>query len=545
MAAEVAALGPVPSVACRLPRVGACAFTLRLITLDELQAIVFSRGSSTSSASDGISMNIVRLIFESQGLALLHLINSSILTCEIPNSWKHALVHPIFKSGDSSDPTSFRPISIIPSISKILERAVHQQLYAYLSDNHLLASSQHGFRPRHSCESALVSITDHILSANDRGEVSLLCLLDLSKCFDVIDHSRLLEKLQAHSIDTSWFSAYFRHHTQSVSLPADSLGVSKVSSSLPNNMGVFQGSCLGPLLYCIFANDLSMYAEDAVVVQYADDTQVLVSGKKSHFRTLIQRMENVLASLDVWFRGNGLKVNANKTQLILLGSAPNIRQIDDFTVKFRGHDLVPTMNVKNLGLTFDRVLSWDSHISLLTRQCFGILSGLSHLRHCLPPRVISPIVSSLVISRVRYCITVFGNGTQTNNTRLQKIINYAAKVIFGRKKFDHVSDLLEDLGWLSAGELARYHTLVLVHKLVRFGEPEELARGFEEVRFMRERSTRRDRDLWIPRSRSNMGQRRFLARGPLMYNDLPADIKELPVPAFCRALKGHIISERN
>ena len=166
----------------------------------------------------------------------------------------------------------------------------------------------------------------------------------------------------------------------------------------------------------------------------SQDTQVLVSGKKSHFRTLIQRMENVLASLDVWFRGNGLKVNADKTQLILLGSAPNIRQVDDFTVKFRGHDLVPTMNVKNLGLTFDRALSWDSHISLLTRQCFGILSGLSHLRHCLPPRVISPIVSSLVISRVRYCITVFGNGTQTNNARLQKLLTMLQRLFSVAKR---------------------------------------------------------------------------------------------------------------
>ena len=103
---------------------------------------------------------------------------------------------------------------------------------------------------------------------------------------------------------------------------------------------------------------------------------------------------------------------------------------------------------------------------------------------------------------------------------------------------------MEDLGWLSAGELARYHTLVLVHKLVRFGEPEELARGFEEVRFTRQRSTRQDGDLWVPRSRSTMGQRRFLARGPLLYNDLPAEIRELPLPAFCRALKCHIMSER-
>ena len=135
--------------------------------------------------------------------------------------------------------------------------------------------------------------------------------IDLSKCFDVIDHSKLLSKLSAHGIDTSWFSAYLQNHTQSVSL-TDALGNVKISAKLPNNIGVFQGSALGPLLYCVFSNDLSLFTEDAVVVQYADDTQILTSGPKSNFQNKTSRMEAVLASLDVWFRANGLKVNAEK-----------------------------------------------------------------------------------------------------------------------------------------------------------------------------------------------------------------------------------------
>ena len=100
----------------------------------------------------------------------------------------------------------------------------------------------------------------------------------------------------------------------------DALGEVKMSRPLPNNIGVFQGSALGPTLYCVFANDLCQYAQDAFIVQYADDTQILVSGKKSQLQTVVARMENVLASLDTWFRSNGLKVNAAKTQLMLLGS---------------------------------------------------------------------------------------------------------------------------------------------------------------------------------------------------------------------------------
>ena len=141
---------------------------------------------------------------------------------------------------------------------KIAERIVHQQLYHYLSSNHLLASSQHGFRPRHSTETALLSFTDRILTATDRGEISILCLIDLSKCFDVIDRELLIQKLMMHGIETSWFAAYLQGHTQSVSL-SDGSGRRVLSRPLPNTMGVFQGSALGPLLFTVISNDLSLH----------------------------------------------------------------------------------------------------------------------------------------------------------------------------------------------------------------------------------------------------------------------------------------------
>ena len=289
-----------------------------------------------------------------------------------------------------------------------------------------------------------------------------------------------------------------------------------------------------------------MFAEDAVVVQYADDTQILVSGKKSELNNVISKMERVLASLDIWFRGNGLKVNTEKTQLMLLGSALNLRNAPNFTVKFRDHALVPISETKNIGIIFDRTLNWDAHVTSVTRRCFGILSGLSHLRSRLPSSVISVLVNALVLSQVRYCIAIYGNGSRKNLSRIQTIINYGAKVIFGRKKIDHVSDLLEKLDWLSAENLVSYRTLCMTHKVRRLGEPEELAAGLATVAEMRERgevsgrSTRQDRDLFVPRSRTEMGKRRFSCRGPKLYNSLAPDLLELPVPVFSRRLRRRL-----
>ena len=252
-------------------------------------------------------------------------------------------------------------------------------------------------------------------------------------------------------------------------------------------------------------------------------------------------MEHVLASLDIWFRANGLKVNAAKTQLMLLGSPPNLRNIQNIKIKFREHDLLSVSEAKNLGLSFDSTLSWSPHVESVTRRCFGVLSGLSHLRGHLPPSVISALVNALVFSQIRYCISVYGNGTKKNLSRIQKVINYAAKVIFGRKKYDHVSDLMRRLGWLSSTDLTEYHTLSLVHKVRSYGEPEGLAASLTTVADTRDRTTRQNHLLHVPRSRSEMGKRRFCCRGPARYNSLPADMACLPVPAFNRRLRRHLI----
>ena len=303
VAAEVAALGAAPEVPVRLPRVGACAFTLQPVTLSHLHQVIFNMRNSSACGTDGLCIRVFKLSFDIIGHLLLHIINSSITFNEVPTAWKHALVHPIHKSGNPDDPSNFRPISILPVMAKVVEKVVQHELHDYLASNHLLSPSQHGFRPQHSTETALINITDRALSAMDQSQISLLCLIDLSRCFDVIDHAKLLAKLQLNCIDTSWFSSYLSGHTQSVSLSP-----TLTSDSRPITQGVFQGSSLGPLLFTVFANDLSLHAAGACVIQYADDTQVLVSGKKCALPALIDDMEAALSSLHAYFRSSGLKV---------------------------------------------------------------------------------------------------------------------------------------------------------------------------------------------------------------------------------------------
>ena len=169
-----------------------------------------------------------------------------------------------------------------------------------------------------------------------------------------------------------------------------------------------------------------------------------------------------------------------------------------------------------------------------------MLTGLVHLRHYLPEAVLSTVVSALVLSHLRYCLTVYGNGTVKNLDKIQKILNFSARVISGRRKFDHISDVQRELGWLSAPDLVRCHTLMLAHKVLRHGEPEELAGLFSRCRDVRDRRTRQDDALRAPRCRTACGQRRFAYRAASLYNELPTDITDRPAASFCRALRRHM-----
>ena len=230
VAAEVRDRGETLQLPCRLPRVGACAFSLSSISLQSLRSVLFSMKNSSATGSDGVSIRILKLCFDAIGHVLLFILNSCLTTCEFPASWKHSIVHPVHKLGSPSEASNFRPISIVPAFAKLVEKVAQQQLYTYMAGNHLFSSSQHGFRSCHSTETALVTVSDHILSATDHQELTLLCLLDLSKCFDVIDHSKLLSKLQSYSIDPTWFSSYLRGHSQSVCTNVQLTGVGTHSS---------------------------------------------------------------------------------------------------------------------------------------------------------------------------------------------------------------------------------------------------------------------------------------------------------------------------
>jgi len=291
---------------------------------------------------------------------------------------------------------------------------------------------------------------------------------------------------------------------------------------------MFQGSCLGPLLFNVVSNSISCYIPSSIndfrvsSVRYADDSQVAIIGPRSRLPDLKLALENLLDTLCTWFLQNGMKVNAGKTELLLCGDRRQLAQIrDPPQIEFMGQVLPLSKNVRNLGVVMDPQLSWAAHIDHIINRCFGILIGLMHIRHVIPLNVLPRLVDSLVLSHVRYCVQVYGSANCTTIAKLQKVFNFSARVISGRRKYDGISDVIDDLKWLGASDMVSYFDLCLMHGVLTYGKPDLLRSWLTYNREHVSRDTRQSHHLSLPpRVRNNHGKRRFVYRTAELYNRL-------------------------
>ena len=315
-----------------------------------------------------------------------------------------------------------------------------------------------------------------------------------------------------------------------------------MSESLPIKIGCFQGTCLGPLLYNIASNDLSCYIPREIngfrimTVRYADDTQMLISGPRGRLAEMELCLEQVLDTLCTWFLQNGMKVNASKTEMLMCGDRRQLKQIErPACITFLDERLESKEEVKNLGVVIDKNLTWESHVKRISDRCFGILIGLANAKHVLPREVMPKLIDSLVMSHVRYCAQVYGSAGSTVLGKIQKVLNFAARILSNRRKYDHISDVLAELDWLNSQQLIDYSDLCMLYTIISTGRPEVLS---SRLRFNHEvvsRVTRQSSHLVLDKPRTNHGKRSFVYRSCQLHNSLcvgDIDLTAITVKSF-------------
>ena len=511
------------------------------VNCDQIVLTVNDMKNKQSHGNDGITTRFLKDSLSVLTFYITIIVNTSIVTGKIPKKWKHAIVCPLYKKGDTDDRSNFRPISLLPVLSKVLEKVVSTQTYDFMFENNLFSKTHHGFLKHLSTETALNVIMEEMLEHIDQNEINLLTLCDLSKAFDSVSHAILLEKLDSLDIDTFWFENYLCERTQSVKIN------NHISEPKSIAYGVPQGSILGPLLFNIYVNDLKSNLEDCFLVQYADDSQFLISGKAEEIIDIVETCENKLNIVMHYFAENGLKLNGEKTQFLFTGSRQNISKIpDDICIQVGSSQVKPSTTVKNLGVILDQFLSFDDHIRGMCSKANGILYFLNRNKEYLNKESRKVVVESLINSIFNYCSTVWSVCGKTSLSKLQKIQNFAAKVATGKgRKYDHATPLINELGWLKLEDKVVYDLCIYVFNIINEETPNWVT-DFRKVSDHINRQTRQSNDLLVPRKRTKIADRANSVRGAKQWNELPAEIRNTNVKSkFKKGLFAHIKENSN
>ena len=334
--------------------------------------------SNKATGIDKISCKIIKIAAPVIADSLTYIFNQVITQSSFPDEWKMARVTPIFKNGQRNLPENYRPISVLPVISKIMERILYDQLYNYLTKFKILSDCQFGFRKSHSTTTALLDCTNEWYVNLDKKLFNLVVLIDLKKAFDTVDHQILLRKLELCGIKgqaLTLFKSYLTNRNQICQIK------NFISSDRPTRCGVPQGSILGPLFFLLYINDLPQCLNKTKPRLFADDTNLTAASQS------ITELENAvnsdLENLRKWLIANKLSLNVAKTEFILIGSKPMIKGTADFhlNIKIDNKPIKQIQECKSLGVIIDQYLSWNSNTENICKKVTAGISALRRLKH--------------------------------------------------------------------------------------------------------------------------------------------------------------------
>ena len=427
---------------------------LNPITLQEMQDLRHLLKAGKSSGTDNIDPGIANKSYDHITTPLMHIFNQSLLTGTVPHKLKSAKVIPVFKSKDQHNITNYRPISVLPPFSKILERIVHTRLYNFLDKHSVLADEQYGFRTKRSTYMALLELTTNLTLALKEKNHTMGIFLDLSKAFDTIDHNILISKLHHYGIRgtaLNWFKSYLDHRTQSVH------ALNSHSSTQNINVGVPQGSILGPLLFIIYMNDITNTTDHLKLILYADDTNIFLS--HSDLDSLYHTMNTELTHITDWFRANKLSLNASKTNYMLfspkLPSHTNKITIDN-------NNISQVHTTKFLGITIDDKLTWNHHINNVTMKASHATGTIYRVRQHLPYHTLKSLYNTLVLPHLSYCNIIWASNYQSRLTSLNTTQKWAIRTITNSPRGTHTSPLFYLLHTLKITDINQLQTALFM-----------------------------------------------------------------------------------
>lgn len=524
------------------------------VTAAELQKLIM-KCPSKSCSQDPMPTWLLKdpAVLQAVTPLLVTIINSSLSEGTVPTCLKTAQVSPILKK-EGMDPTdfkSYRPVSNLSFLSKLLERVVAKQLTDHMTQHNLHDVFQSAYRAKHSTETALIKIKCDIDQALERGEGTILLLLDLSAAFDTLDHGIILDRLSqcvgVTGIALSWFRSYLCDRRQLVRI-GDTL-----SHPVNLSIGVPQGSVLGPLLFLTYMLPLKNIISRHGVTRhgYADDSQTytfFTLKEPDSLQMAIQRLEECASDIRKWMALNKLKLNDAKSELLIIAPKHHYNKLMEHAPSFHigSAAIQPSHVVKNLGASLDRHLDMTKQCMYISRNMYYHIRRIAMIKQHLDQQTIAKAIKATVTSRLDYCNSLLAGTTKANISRLQKAQNSAARLLTKTSKRDCISPILKELHWLRVEQRIAFKVLVHVYNLLHDPTAPQYLVSLLELHIPSRtlRSAAAYKPLSVPRTTSLVGDRAFSTIAPKLWNSLPNSIRMCATTGlFKKRLKTYLFQQ--
>lgn len=496
--------------------------------------------SCNSSGVDGINIFVLKLLINRISAVLTHIINISFEHNTFPDRWKKAIIKPIPKILIPLKASDFRPISLLTTLSKIIELLAFRQMVHYCNEHCLLDPNQSAYKKFHSTITALLKVTDDILEGIEDFEVSIMIFLDFSKAFDTINHRLLLEKLKILGFDgpsCNWIKSYLSNRYQRVK-HGDKFSEWKLIKN-----GVPQGSILGPLLFIILTSDMRKCFRYGNYHEYADDTTEYKNTTVENINDSIQDINHDMQRVAEYCKNNILTLNEGKCEFMIVGSRSAIRKVKDVIldpILINGKPIKRVSHAKSLGLTYDEILSWNKQVNKNVGCAISKFKEFSNCKRMLNFEAKKTLCESMVLSQFNYADVVIMNMNKVSQYKIQKIQNLCIRFIFNCKKnkVTSISDLRKKLGWFSMSERRAIHGLTFMFKISKGMAPNyltDLITFTNEIHQVNTRSRNRN-VIWINKEvKINSRRNAFIFSMSNLYNKLPEDIITSPSVAIFKS----------
>ena len=503
--------------------------------LNHLESIVFTPNdvlreingldASKACGPDMITPRFLKMVAIYVAEPLSKIFNKSIACGKYPRMWKMACVKPVFKGkGSPSEVKNYRPISLLPCLSKIFERLVFKAMYEHLSAHKLLTDNQSGYRPGHDTQLQLVYLTDKLYKSLDQSEDFTVVYLDISRYFEKIWHEGLLAKCKLEFGITGpvlcWLKSYLNDRSQVVQVDNEQ------SSPLTLQAGVPQGSVLGPLLAILYLNGLSDVTSNDMLY-FADDSSLHCSHTPKDLRSKEIELQNDLNAIYHYGSRWAITFNADKTTQQTFSNRKNPVVP---SLNFGGQPISLAREHKHLGLTFSSDLKFKQHVNETLLKFNRALSPLYQIASHIPRRQLLQVYNMYVQPHLDYCSAVYdGNLTKFDNRRLEKAQNRAARLITGTIRRTSVACLLKELGWCSVTDRRRKKRLMLFHKLMYDPAVPEFIKAIvpktKKSAIDRPLRNMSNHILAQPISRTTTYSRSFIPSTTRIWNELPTELR--------------------